>query len=215
MPSLSPVLLPEAQKIFPILEELPPPLFYLAGGTGLALQLKHRISIDFDFFSEHLKLDFEDREKVKDYFRQKQVSLSVEKDKERTLIIFLEGVRISFFYYPYLLVKPLVSFQKLLLASPVDIGIMKLSAIINRGARKDFIDLYEIIQQIPIKLLMEEAAKKYPDSLDFPFQAAKALNYFEDAEQEPIPRLLKPISWEKIRSHFEQLSREMTDELLK
>ncbi|MGC9031762.1 MAG: nucleotidyl transferase AbiEii/AbiGii toxin family protein [Minisyncoccia bacterium] len=44
------VITSEARKIFDELRNFPQ--FYLAGGTGLALQLGHRISIDFDLFWE-------------------------------------------------------------------------------------------------------------------------------------------------------------------
>ncbi len=215
MSHFSEVLLPEAQKIFPFLEDLPLQTFYLAGGTGLALQFGHRISLDYDLFSSNLELDYADRETLKDYFKCKNVEFAIQKDKDKTLILLLEGVQVSFFSYPYPLLKTLISYKKILLASPLDIGTMKLSAVVSRGSKKDFIDLYEIAQQIPLRHLLEAASQRYSKISDFPFQVLKALSYFEEAELEPTPRLLKPLHWEKIRSFFEKETMIIAAEWLK
>ncbi len=175
--------------------------FYLAGGTGLALQIGHRKSIDFDFFSKRNKLFSEDREKIKNYLR-KYGKIKLLQDKNNTLDIFFDSVKISFFYYPYSLVKSLKTAKKIKISSVEDISLMKLSAISTRGNKKDFIDLYFVCKYIPLVKLFKLAKKKFPDVYDFSVVALKSLVYFFDAEQEKMPVMLKAVNWSKVKNFF-------------
>ncbi|MCX7779239.1 MAG: nucleotidyl transferase AbiEii/AbiGii toxin family protein [Patescibacteria group bacterium] len=83
-----------------------------------------------------------------------------------------------------------------------DIACMKLDAVSSRGSKKDFIDLYFICQKISLKRLLKIFAKKYK-SVDFNLMhILKSLVYFKEAEKEPLPRMLKRISWPTVKSFF-------------
>lgn len=86
--------------------------------------------------------------------------------------------------YPYLLLRPLVTAEHLDLADMADIGCMKLSAITGRGTMKDYVDLYVILQRIPLHELLALCAVKLPQ-LDRAL-ILKALVYFDDLDQEPV-----------------------------
>jgi len=58
----------------------------------------------------------------------------------------LNDVRLSFFVYPYKLLFPLIDFNGVKLADERDIACMKIEAISSRGSKKDFIDLYFLIE---------------------------------------------------------------------
>jgi predicted nucleotidyltransferase component of viral defense system len=88
-------------------------------------------------------------------------------------------------------------------ASIEDIAAMKVAAIMGRGSKKDFVDLHEICGRSGLEVVLRAAARKYSYHGDFLLQAARALVYFEDAEKEPMPRLLKKISWERVKAFFE------------
>lgn len=156
--------------------------FYLAGGTALALQIGHRDSIDFDFFKEG---GF-DAEQLFDRLRAATDLPIVKVQEERnTLGVVIDaGIKVSFMRYPYSLLKPLLRADHMDLANLADIGCMKLSAITGRGTMKDYVDLYFILQRMPLQELLALCAVKLPQ-LDRGF-ILKALAYFDDLEPEPI-----------------------------
>ena len=172
--------------------------FYLAGGTGLALQLGHRVSLDFDFFT---KDDIDTKiliQKIKNLGK-----FSVEKESENTLIGIFEGTRITFLKYDYPLLFPLKKLDGLKVADGRDIGCMKISAISSRGTKKDFIDLYFICQKIiSLRELLKLSKKKYKSIDDNLMYILKSLVYFEDAEKDPLPKMISPISWEEVKKFF-------------
>ena len=172
--------------------------FYLAGGTGLALQLGHRISLDLDFFT---KEDIDTKiliQKIKNLGK-----FSVEKEAEDTLIGIFEGTRMTFLKYDYPLLFPLKEIEKIKVADARDIGCMKISAISSRGMKKDFIDLYFLCQKmISLGELLKLFKKKYK-SIDYNLMhILKSLVYFEDAEKDPLPKMILPVSWEEVKKFF-------------
>ncbi|MEW5767869.1 MAG: nucleotidyl transferase AbiEii/AbiGii toxin family protein [bacterium] len=169
--------------------------FYLAGGTGLALHLGHRFSVDLDFFSPASDAVGPDvrtglREALED------PTLSITHDKDATFVATWRGVGISFFrLHLYPLVHQPVLIENVPVATIEEIGAMKLAASIDRGTRKDLVDLYYILQQVPIEHLFEVAAVKYARVRTFAISATRALAYFDDAEALPMPLMIDQTSW--------------------
>ena len=157
--------------------------YYLAGGTSLALQIGHRDSIDFDFFS----LKNIDTKKlfaqIKEIFKEYNV-LKIQEEKNTLSVLIDKNIKLSFFTYKYELIDKIISKENLRLASLVDIGCMKLSAITSRATNKDYIDLYYILQKIKLPKLLRQASKKFKD-LDQNL-ILKSLVYFKDIEKESI-----------------------------
>jgi hypothetical protein len=178
--------------------------FYLAGGTGLALHLGHRFSIDLDFFSEESDAVGPDERAI---LRQAldDPSLTIAFDKDATFAANWRGVGLSFFrlnLYP--LVKPTFFIEGIRVASLEEIGAMKLAAIIGRGTRKDYVDLYFILQQVSLEDLFKIAAVKYARVRTFAISAIRALAYFEDAQALPMPRMLNPVPWTQMKKFLEK-----------
>ncbi|MGC8928769.1 MAG: nucleotidyl transferase AbiEii/AbiGii toxin family protein, partial [Myxococcota bacterium] len=121
---------------------------------------------------------------------------------KKTIHSIIEDVNISFFYFPYPLLKPLIDFDNIKIADLEDILCMKVNAIIGRGSRKDFIDVYFIMKSLNIKLddLFRLFQKKFGDYNTLIIK--KAIIYFEDAENEPKFPLLKDVKWEKVKAFF-------------
>ncbi len=157
--------------------------FYLAGGTALALQLGHRDSVDFDFFTEKDFNTEELFEKLQDIFREYSVK-KIQEEKNTLTIIVDNDIKLSFFTYKYPLVKPLIEEEFLRLASIEDIACMKLSAIISRATEKDYVDLYFILQKYKLADLLKLTIQKFP-SLDEAL-ILKSLTYFNDVVEEEI-----------------------------
>lgn len=171
--------------------------FYLGGGTGLALQLGHRQSIDLDFFCQ----DHFDE----DILLQKVETLSefsLAKKAEYTLHAKLDSTKISFLGYKYPLIFPLQSFSGVGVADIRDIAAMKITAISSRGSKRDFLDVYIVAKQYPLTMLFEIFKKKYAKTGYSMTHILKSLVYFDEAENQPMPKMLQDISWTEIKTFF-------------
>lgn len=181
--------------------------FYLAGGTALALQLGHRLSIDLDFFSPTQS----DIPALTEALRGalKGFSPSLSDSSWGNLVFLANNVRVGYYGYGYELIKPLLKIDRLSLASVEDIGLMKLDALLARASRKDFHDLYIICQSMALRELLNLAPQKYPDVRDFEAQVARHLAYFDRAEQEtPVP-LIEQVEWETVKEWFRKQARDI------
>lgn len=178
--------------------------YYLAGGTGLALHLGHRFSVDLDFFSDVPDaVSASEREELRELLRDR--SLKITHDKDNTFVATWRQVGISFFrlaLYP-LVEKPL-EIEGVRLATITEIGAMKLAAVIDRGTRKDLVDLYFILQKIPLEKIFRVAAKKYPQVRTFPISAQRGLAYFDEAEAKAMPQMIDQTPWSKMKKFLEQ-----------
>lgn len=168
--------------------------FYLAGGTALALQIGHRRSIDFDFFTEG---DF-DIGRVVQHLRTMGIFELFDRS-EGTLNGALNDVRVSFFSYEYPTLEGLHSHSKLFIADMLDIALMKLEAVSGRGSKKDFIDLFFLLKRFSLSALLQKHPQKFGLDLSNHYHLMKSLVYFEDAEHQPMPTMLQDVSWEDIK----------------
>jgi Nucleotidyl transferase AbiEii toxin, Type IV TA system len=178
--------------------------FYLAGGTGLALHFGHRFSVDLDFFSDDANAVGPDQRSTLRAVLD-DPTLEITYDKDSTFVVVWHGVGVSFFrlnLYP--LVQPTFLVNNIRLASVEEIGAMKLAAIINRGTRKDMVDLYFILQQVSLESIFQVAAIKYAKVRSFPVSAVRALSYFDDAESLPMPMMIDKTSWSKMKNFLEK-----------
>ena len=198
-------LTPATQDAFHMLNEMEIiKRFYLAGGTGLALHFGHRFSMDLDFFSEDpATMGSDERSILRDILDDP--TLEITYDKDSTFVVTWRGVGVSFFrlnLYP--LIQPTLLVEKVRLASVEEIGAMKLAAIINRGTRKDMVDLYFILQEASLDELFQVAAVKYAKVRSFPVNAVRALSYFDDAESLPMPQMIDKTPWSKMKKFLEK-----------
>lgn len=191
------VLSEDRQAMLPRLKSIKDQ-FYLAGGTALALQLGHRDSIDFDFFRPE---SFATDRFFHQLENQLGSNLTLVQQEKDTLTVVVDNIKVSFFAYPYPLLEKLIDAENLKLASLTDIGCMKVSAIVGRATMKDYVDLYFILQHIPLKILLEATKKKYP-ALDI-MTVLKGLIYFDDIDAEPlIYKVDSPPTFDQIKQHL-------------
>lgn len=184
--------------------------FYLAGGTGLALQLGHRKSADLDFFSSKM---FSTEFFLK--IIQPDKTLMV---REGAIHCELKKVKLSFLFYNQPLIYPLINWRSIYLADWRDIVAEKFKAVSQRGTKKDFYDLYAAIQ---LKLSIEEAClvfkKRFGSSGINMYHVLKNIIFFEDAEDEPSPIIVmkgKKWHWDNIKKFFINNIREFEKHLL-
>ncbi len=192
-------LYPKTKQVLEKLKNLPLlKRFYLAGGTALALQLGHRKSQDLDFFTS----DFPKR----DLLLQALALLNpkIIQEAPGTIDLLISGIKVSFLEYNYPVINKFVVFEKVNLASVVDIACMKLSAISSRGSKKDFIDLYEILKKSDLKTLFTTFEKKFKNVKFQKLHLLKSICFFADADKEPDPQYLKKYNWQEVKNKLQQ-----------
>lgn len=168
----------------------------LVGGTGLALQYGHRMSIDIDLFG---KVEEENDDEIKAALRQSG-QLTILKASENIKIYVVNDIKVDIVNYPYPWIAPCVEEDGIRLASPKDIAAMKVNAIEGRGTKKDFIDMYSLLQCYTLEEILNFYRQKYPENSIF--RALMSLSYFEDADTQLMPRMFIQTTWEEMKANI-------------
>lgn len=165
----------------------------LVGGTALALQYGHRMSIDLDFFGNIENDNIAIREILNNIG-----TISVFKETTNIKIYSINGIKVDFVNYSrYAWIDSAIEEDGLRLASPKDIAAMKINAIEGRGTKKDFIDMYFLLQHYTLEEILAFYANKYPENSLF--RALMSLSYFEDAEEQLMPKMFSNIEWREMK----------------
>ena len=168
--------------------------FYLAGGTALAIQLGHRTSIDLDWFSAESFLNDGIKKTLSEIGEFELVG-----EEKGTIHGNLNRVKVSFLYYSYKVLYPLVDYEGIKLADERDIAAMKIDAVSSRGSKKDFVDIYFLFERYSLPELIGFFEKRYENIKYNKLHILKSLTYFEDAETEPMPIMIKNAAWGEIK----------------
>jgi hypothetical protein len=173
--------------------------FYLAGSAALTLYVGHRQVSGLDLMSPTNRLTGPERRDLLGDLLDLSPGLKVETARDGYLFVrTVRGVAVRFFYYPYPLIEPLAQESGFAVVSAVDLGLMKLGAIISRGTRRDFVDLFLLCRRLPLETLLERSHEKFGHVRDFSLQALKSLADLSLVDGEPMPRLEPPLPWEPV-----------------
>jgi len=169
---------------------------YLAGGAAIALQLGHRRSVDFDWFTRRT---LPPAQLVQDLEALK-VPLDVRQNKEGTFLARVGGVDFSVFRYKYELVGRPVTYQGCEVASLQDIAAMKMTAIVQRAVKRDYVDLHLLFStgNLSLREVIATMERKFA-GLD-PAVAVRAMTYFKDVEDQAMPAMLVNIKWDEVKA---------------
>ena len=171
--------------------------FFLVGGTALAVQIGHRFSVALDLFTLH---SFDNQVLSEHLVRSYGAQISAV--SKNTVLAAIRGVKVNLITHAYPLAGGLLEEEGLRLASMEDIGAMKLKAIAHSGQRlKDFIDVYFILERLPLEKVLGAYEKKYPHAnLMIPI---KGLTYFEDIDPEADPPIMgTKVSLESLKARL-------------
>ena len=176
--------------------------FYLAGGTSLALQIGHRVSVDFDFFSDE-EISKNLLFKVKRVFQDNKIVVSVNNSDELT--IFVDDVKLTFLKYPFSVIFDYIKCQSIKLFNIKEIAASKAYTIGRRGSYKDYIDLYYILfeNHSDLNEIIEISEKKYKDEFNSRL-FLEQLIYLDDITDEEIIFLKDKISREVLKDFFKK-----------
>lgn len=170
---------------------------YLAGGTALALHINHRISYDLDFFTPE---NFD----VNLYIQKLgDLGLKLERQSEGTILGNIINTKFSLFYYKYPLIDQVDTYQNIDIVGLKDLAAMKINAISSRCTKRDFVDLYYLAKQFSLKEMFDFYDQKFGALAANQIHLFKSLCYFDDAENDPDPNMIKDeFDWKKIKEFF-------------
>jgi len=166
--------------------------YRLVGGTALALQFGHRISVDIDLFGTDVLDEHHLKALLKDFGEVTTIAVSA-----AIKTYLLNGIKVDFVTYNYPWIDEKLIFDGIRMASPRDIAAMKLNAIVGRGMKKDFVDIDLLLNTIPLSQMLVLYQQKYAQ--DSIFMVLKSLGYFEDANLNEDPNMLLPYDWSAIK----------------
>ena len=176
--------------------------FYLGGGTALALQLGHRMSEDFDWFTPD---EIPDPRWLLAELRDAGVPLANEEIARGTVHGSVQGVKISLMEFRWALLEPRSEWKETgaKVASLADLAAMKLEAVASRGTKRDFVDVWALFRELgPLDTLLASYSKRFPKANLA--HLLVALAYFDDAERDPMPMMLWEVDWQTVRSAIER-----------
>ena len=165
----------------------------LVGGTALALQYGHRRSVDLGFFGHTT----EDIDELTETIREVIGHVQLLSATKRIKVYSIHNVKVDIVNYDYPWIDDTVVEGYLRLASPKDIAAMKVNAIIGRGTKKDFIDIYYLLQHFSFEELLKLYLKKYPDGSEY--RALLSMSYFADADPLAMPYMFENVDWNEIK----------------
>jgi len=180
--------------------------YYLVGGTSLALRFGHRLSVDLDLFTQH---DVDHVSIINDVKNLHPASYKELFSGKTGMQLVINGVKCDFVKYAYTNISPTEAIDGVRMLSIEDVACMKLSAISQRGAKKDFYDLHLLLEHYSIEQLLSFFRKKYPDLATF--HIVKSMNYFADAESQVGPELKTKLSWNKLKKDIDKKVRDYLD----
>lgn len=167
----------------------------LVGETALALQYGHRSSIDLDLFGK-IDIDAYELQSI----LSKHGVLRVENETKLIHQYIIDNIKVDVVNYPFEWISPMVEDEDVRLASPIDIAAMKVNAIEGRGTKKDFIDMYMLLQHYSLEEILGFYQQKYPNHSVF--RALRSMTYFEDADEQFMPRMFVDTTWEEMKQYI-------------
>jgi predicted nucleotidyltransferase component of viral defense system len=170
--------------------------FLLVWGTALALQIGHRTSTDIDFFSNE-KFDVVS---LLNFLREDYNDLTIRNQMSHAVLTEINNIKSDFVFQSSILIDPPVIMENIRMASMREIAAMKISAIVARGKKRDFVDLYCLLNSFSLSEILKAFKEKYKDS-DTAL-AMRSLFYYVDADQDLDPKCFFDYDWEKVKKRI-------------
>lgn len=182
--------------------------YYLVGGTALTIYFRHRRSVDLDWFTQE---QIPDTLALAYAISDAGVPFITAQTAPGALHGNVQGVRVSFMEYRYHLLQTLNHWSKadVSLAALDDLGCMKLSAIAQRGSKKDFLDVYALCTQ---HRSLEEFLSLYKRKFGVAdiSPVLYGLVFFDDADEERTPEMMWDLKWDAVKEQFRIWVREIS-----
>lgn len=176
--------------------------FSLVGGTALALRYGHRSSIDLDLFSNTV---FDNSIIINELSHEFGLQFDFESGhRNQGVFCYLKRIKVDIVYYPHPLIGNEEVHEGIRMYTDADIAAMKIQAILGRGKKKDFWDLYELLQYYSIQQIMDWHKQKYPNQM-LAISIPNAITYFADADESETPVSYKNQTWPEIKADIQKI----------
>jgi hypothetical protein len=172
-------------------------VFSLVGGTALALRYGHRSSVDLDLFLHEKFNHTQIIESLEHKFNQRFVYK--QQHTQFGIFCFIDDIKVDIVHFPHLPIEKSVIEDGIRMYSSADIAAMKIQAILGRAQKKDFWDLYELLQHYSLQQIMDWHKQKYPSQM-LAISIPHAITYFVDAEESDTPVSFKGQTWEAVKN---------------
>ena len=171
----------------------------LVGGTALALQIGHRFSVDLDIFGKKNYTNKELQEQLQTLEKGKELRHG---NKEIITSCYINDIKVDIVDYQYPWLDEAIIEYGVRMATLKDIAAMKISAIGSRGAKKDFYDLYFLLDKYTIYEILGFFREKYAikDIIHF----VQSLTYFDDADKTEQPKMFQKLPWKDVKKRIEK-----------
>lgn len=175
---------------------------FLVGGTGLALQLGHRLSVDLDLFT-HTPFEAEPLlETLRDHYTIQPLTTT-----NTIFIVVANGIKVDCVHFRYPFSFPLLIEDGIRMADMRDVAPMKLDAVTKRGSKKDFVDMFYLFERFTPQQILDWYNQMFRHSTSF--HVIRSLTYFEDAEKTEMPIVFDPkVTWSAVKKRMIQIVRE-------
>lgn len=174
---------------------------YLVGGTALALQLGHRVSVDLDFV---MPAPFQQPRELIGELVDEGIALRVREASPRAIHGTVRRIKVSLLPYRYPTLKHCRRFRDMNcdVAALDDLAAMKIGAVVQRGLKRDFVDVWALLQS---GWTVSKLIRAYQTQYDVHGTAHVliALTYFDDTNKHHMPRMLWPVRWAQVRRDIE------------
>lgn len=197
------ILTSAQQELLPLIRQFRKE-YYLVGGTAIALQIGHRKSVDFDLF----KPTRINKNKIKRELNA--FSLEVERvlfeDRDQ-LHVVINGVKVTFFEYPYRIPHPVKWDNTISMPTLLDLASMKSYAMGRRSKWKDYVDLYFLLQEkFGYHQIVERSKELFASEFNEKL-FREQLSYFADVDySEDVEFCRNPVAKEQIHAFFMNLA---------
>lgn len=162
--------------------------YALAGGTAIAMELKHRYSADIDLFT------WEKLNQV-EIMRDLGGKGMIIQNGPSSIKFMIEGVKVDLCFWGTDKMQADRMVDGIRTLGLLQLGVMKMQAMGMRYKKSDFIDLYFILQHFSITDMLMHVKQRGIN----PATALKRLLNFQEAEQDEAPRMLTEVSWEEVK----------------
>ncbi|MCF6296759.1 MAG: nucleotidyl transferase AbiEii/AbiGii toxin family protein [Flavobacteriaceae bacterium] len=177
--------------------------FYLVGGTALALMFGHRISVDIDLFGK----EFNKKKIIKALIKEFGLSFEYEESSTKWAIFcFINNIKVDIVKYEQPLILPIEKIEGIRMLNTLDIGAMKINAILGRANKKDFWDIKVLLKRHELSVMIEAHQKKYTNQILL-ISIPQALSFFDEAEESETPNCLNGYTWEEVKSSIQKAVR--------
>lgn len=175
---------------------------FLVGGTGLALQMGHRLSVDLDLFTHHAFEAEPLLETLRDHYDIQPLTTT-----NIIFIVVANGIKVDCVHFRYPFAFPLLIEDGIRLADMRDVAPMKLDAVTKRGSKKDFVDMYYLFERFSPEQVLDWYNQMFRHSTSF--HVIRSLTYFEDAEKTEMPVVFDPkVTWSAVKKRMIQVVRD-------